>query len=95
MQNKDYISDYAIIFGAIIRNFRSHILKKVICLTEYADYPLDKSLRSWMWDIINGKLYITVKPGATVPPDIESITSYGDHAWFSTKFLFELLQKAV
>ena len=93
--NVDYISDYAIQFGTIIRDAWSHVLKKVLCLTGYVNDPLDESLENSMWDIKNSKLYITVKPGSTVRPDQEFLTSYGEHAWFSTKFPFELLQKAI
>ena len=90
-----YYKDYAIEKGPIIRDAYCRKMKRVLCNPAYTNDPLDEEKENSIWMVENRKLYMEVKPGCTIPPDNEVMISYGEQAWCSTKFPFELLQKAV
>jgi hypothetical protein len=88
-------SDYAIQFQNIVRDAWDPIHRKVLCHTGYVNDPLDEELENCVYETSQNKIIVTVKPECTVRPDEEFLIGYGDQAWFSTKFDFTLLQKAV
>ena len=88
-------SDYAIQVKHIVRDAWDPHQRKVLCHTGYMNDPLDEQLENSMFEAPDNKIIVTVKPGSKVLPDEEFLIGYGDQAWFSTKFDFPLLQKAV
>jgi len=91
----NHSSDYAIIKGGIVRDAWDPHSKRVICASGYVNDPLDEELENTQWDVHQKRLYITVKPGCKVQRNSELFGSYGDLHWCSTKFDFNILQKAV
>ena len=70
-------------------------MNKVRCMTGLMNDPLDEDLENCCWTVTDNRIMVTVLPGHDVLPNEEFFGSYGDQHWCSTKYPFELLQKAV